>query len=84
MYGFQWRRSGAEYTDMHADYTDKGVDQLAAVIQEIKHNPTSRRIIMCAWNPKGQLTDLYRWDSIVLCLPPRFNMARAYMSHFQI
>ena len=28
VYGFQWRHFGAEYTDMHADYTGKGVDQV--------------------------------------------------------
>jgi dihydrofolate reductase/thymidylate synthase len=26
IYGFQWRHFGAEYTDMHADYSGKGVD----------------------------------------------------------
>lgn len=51
VYGFQWRHFGAEYTDMHADYAGKGVDQLAQVIEQIKHNPDSRRIIMSAWNP---------------------------------
>eukprot|EP00794_Sanderia_malayensis_P018168 gene18168-19981_t len=51
VYGFQWRHFGAEYTDMHADYTGKGVDQLAAVIDLIKNNPDDRRIIMSAWNP---------------------------------
>lgn len=29
VYGFQWRHFGAEYTDMHADYTGQGFDQLA-------------------------------------------------------
>lgn len=24
VYGFQWRHYGAEYTNMHADYTNKG------------------------------------------------------------
>ena len=28
VYGFQWRHFGAEYTDMHADYTGQGVDQV--------------------------------------------------------
>lgn len=53
VYGFQWRHFGADYTDCDADYTGKGVDQLADVIDKIKNNPTDRRIIMSAWNPKG-------------------------------
>lgn len=36
VYGFQWRHFGAEYTNMHADYTGKGVDQLAECIKKIK------------------------------------------------
>lgn len=35
------------------DYTGQGVDQLQKVIDTIKDNPEDRRIIMCAWNPKG-------------------------------
>ncbi|CAH2013581.1 unnamed protein product [Acanthoscelides obtectus] len=51
VYGFQWRHFGAEYKGMHTDYTNKGIDQLAHVINTIKTRPTDRRIIMCAWNP---------------------------------
>ena len=47
IYGFQWRHFGAEYKDMHADYTGQGIDQLKEVIYKIKHNPNDRRIIMC-------------------------------------
>lgn len=36
VYGFQWRHFGAEYTNMHADYKGKGVDQLAECIKKIK------------------------------------------------
>lgn len=51
VYGFQWRHFGATYSDCHADYTGQGVDQLARVIHAITTTPTSRQIIMSAWNP---------------------------------
>jgi dihydrofolate reductase/thymidylate synthase len=51
VYGFQWRHFGAEYTDRHRDYAGEGVDQLADVIDKLKTDPTSRRIVMTAWNP---------------------------------
>lgn len=51
IYGFQWRHYGAEYKDMHTDYTGQGIDQLKEVIHKIKHTPNDRRIIMTAWNP---------------------------------
>lgn len=35
------------------DYSGQGVDQLQKIIDTIKSNPEDRRIIMCAWNPKG-------------------------------
>lgn len=54
VYGFQWRHFGAEYGTCEEDYGGKGVDQLAQVIDKIKNNPTDRRIIMSAWNPKGE------------------------------
>jgi thymidylate synthase len=59
VYGFQWRHFGADYVDADTDYTGKGVDQLRAVIDRIKNNPTDRRIIMSAWNPSGN--DSTQW-----------------------
>ena len=53
VYGFQWRHFGADYVDMHTDYTGKGVDQLAQCIDKIKNNPEDRRILMSAWNPSA-------------------------------
>ena len=53
VYGFQWRHFGADYIDMHTDYTGKGVDQLAQCIDKIKNNPEDRRILMSAWNPSA-------------------------------
>jgi dihydrofolate reductase/thymidylate synthase len=52
VYGFQWRHSGAEYIDSTTDYSGLGVDQLQNVIELIKTDPHSRRIIMNSWNPK--------------------------------
>jgi thymidylate synthase len=51
IYGFQWRHFGAHYTDYNADYAGQGVDQLAAVIEKLKTDPTDRRMIVSAWNP---------------------------------
>lgn len=42
VYGKQWRNFGVD--KYH-------VDQLANVIDQIKNNPSSRRLIVCAWNP---------------------------------
>jgi len=53
VYGFQWRHWGAQYTDMHADYDGKGIDQLKQIIQRIKERPTDRRMVMSAWNPSA-------------------------------
>jgi thymidylate synthase len=40
VYGFQWRHFGAEYTDMHADYTSKGVDQVGSIthVASVNHS----------------------------------------------
>ena len=53
IYGFQWRHFNAEYSDCDADYSNKGIDQLEYVINQLK-NPetrTSRRLLISAWNP---------------------------------
>eukprot|EP00037_Helgoeca_nana_P009926 m.87074 g.87074 ORF g.87074 m.87074 type:complete len:339 (+) comp19893_c0_seq1:72-1088(+) len=70
VYGFQWRHFGAKYTDMHADYTGQGVDQLANVIETIKTNPDSRRIILSAWNPV---------DIPEMALPPCHTMCQFFV-----
>ena len=49
--GFQWRHSGAAYTDCHADYRGQGVDRLEEARQLLQTDPHSRRILFTAWNP---------------------------------
>ncbi|XP_010516792.1 PREDICTED: bifunctional dihydrofolate reductase-thymidylate synthase 1-like [Camelina sativa] len=71
VYGFQWRHFGAKYTDMHADYTGQGFDQLSDVIDKIKNNPDDRRIIMSAWNPS---------DLKMMALPPCHMFAQFYVA----
>jgi thymidylate synthase len=50
MYGFQWRHYGAEYTGSGTDYTGKGIDQLQNVMDLLKNDPYSRRILMTTVN----------------------------------
>ena len=51
IYGFQWRHFGANYKGCDEDYTNKGIDQIRWLIDEIKQNPHSRRLIVSSWNP---------------------------------
>ncbi|GAB0132940.1 Thymidylate synthase [Epichloe bromicola] len=72
VYGFQWRHFGAEYIDAKTDYTGKGVDQLADVIDKLKNKPYDRRIIMSAWNAR---------DLHLMALPPCHVFAQFYVSY---
>ena len=75
VYGFQWRHFGAEYVDMHADYSGQGVDQLADVIEKIKNRPDDRRILLCAWNPP---------DIPKMALPPCHCLVQFYVAHGEL
>ena len=70
VYGFQWRHFDADYSDSGADYDGSGIDQIAAIIELIKTDPTSRRIILSAWNPRQQHK---------MCLPPCHVMYQFYV-----
>jgi len=71
VYGFQWRYAGAEYKGCHEDYGGKGVDQLQKVVDLIRNDPTSRRIMMSAWNPP---------DLDKMALPPCHVMCQFYVN----
>ncbi|PBK76081.1 thymidylate synthase [Armillaria solidipes] len=70
VYGFQWRHFGAEYVDCDKDYASEGVDQLKDCIRKIIENPTDRRIILSAWNPK---------DIPLMALPPCHLLCQFYV-----
>ena len=60
VYGYQWRNfDGCELYD--------GVDQIEWLINEIRTNPDSRRLILSAWNP-NQLSQM--------ALPPCHTLAQ--------
>jgi thymidylate synthase len=75
VYGFQWRHYGAKYCGPDADYTGEGIDQLAQVIEQIKNDPNSRRIIMSAWNPI---------DLKEMVLPPCHTLVQFYVSNGEL
>ncbi|XP_034950114.1 thymidylate synthase [Chelonus insularis] len=75
VYGFQWRHFGAEYVDMHTDYTGQGVDQLQNVIDLIRKDPNDRRMIMCAWNPI---------DIPKMALPPCHCLVQFYVDNNEL
>ena len=65
VYGFQWRNfNGAEFNG--APHL-RGTDQIEWLINEIKTNPDSRRLILSAWNP-NQIDKM--------ALPPCHTMAQ--------
>ena len=51
-YGFNMRHYGGTYINCKSEYGKNGFDQLKYVINEIKNNPHSRRILINLWNPK--------------------------------
>lgn len=51
IYGFQWRHFGATYTSFDQEYVNQGCDQLKQVVQTLKTDPSSRRMLVSAWNP---------------------------------
>ena len=52
-YGFNMRHYGGKYENCKTKYEENnGFDQLKYVINEIKNNPHSRRILINLWNPK--------------------------------
>ena len=51
MYGFQLKYFNTKYEGADTDYTGRGIDQLQYVLDLLKNDPYSRRIIMTTYNP---------------------------------
>jgi thymidylate synthase len=78
IYGHQWRRWGAPFVQHARDQntlpkrTGPGIDQLAQAIALIRDDPSSRRIIVSAWN----VADLPH-----MALPPCHAFFQFYVSN---
>jgi thymidylate synthase len=72
IYGYQWRR-WPRYTldERTGQYTASAIDQLQQVLDRIKTDPTSRRLIISAWN----VADLDR-----MALPPCHVLMQFYVA----
>lgn len=76
MYGHQWRKFGAhdeviDYESGVYESTPTGVDQIKNVLELLKNDPNSRRIVVNSWNAK----DLPR-----MCLAPCHPMFQFYVT----
>jgi thymidylate synthase len=65
----KWGNLGPVYGKQWRDFN--GVDQLKGLIDEIKRNPNSRRLILSAWNPK---------DVPDMALPPCHCLVQFYVN----
>jgi thymidylate synthase len=61
IYGWCLRHFGAEYSERYESVSDEyGFDQLLYVVNELKNNKTSRRILFSYWDPRVANSDSVR------------------------
>ncbi|WP_227681898.1 thymidylate synthase [Psychrobacter glacincola] len=70
VYGHQWRNYGASQRE-NGSYNNDGVDQITQVIEQIKTNPNSRRLIVSGWNPS---------EADQVALPPCHTLFQFFVS----
>ena len=85
VYGWTWRNFGGDYVARESLQKDMvlaistgartGFDQIRWVIDEIRKNPNSRRLIVSAWNPS---------DAQVVALPPCHTMFQFYVRNGEL
>ena len=71
VYGHQWRNFGAS-KNADGSYNKDGFDQITWLINEIKTNPDSRRLIISGWNPP---------EAGQVALPPCHTMFQFYVAN---
>lgn len=69
IYGHQWRNFGAT-PDRHGGYFQDGVDQIRDVVERIRRDPWSRRLVVSGWNPK---------EADQVALPPCHTLFQFYV-----
>ncbi|HKP58479.1 MAG TPA: thymidylate synthase [Polyangiales bacterium] len=69
VYGHQWRNFGAT-PRKDGTYERDGVDQLKRLLQEIRDNPSSRRLLVSGWNPR---------EADQVALPPCHTLFQFYV-----
>ncbi len=69
IYGHQWRNFGASINE-DGSYASNGVDQIVQVIDQIRNNPSSRRLIVSGWNPQ---------EADQVALPPCHTLFQFYV-----
>lgn len=69
VYGHQWRNFGAT-KNANGSYQTDGFDQIKWLINEIKTNPDSRRLIISGWNPN---------EASQVALPPCHTLFQFYV-----
>jgi thymidylate synthase len=70
IYGYQWRKWPKYVEDESGQYRKEHVDQIQNVLDQIKNNPDSRRLIVNAWNV-GEIEKM--------ALPPCHMMFQFYV-----
>lgn len=74
IYGHQWRNYGASQ-DAQGFYRKDGIDQISQVIEQIKINPNSRRLIVSGWNPA---------EADQVALPPCHTLFQFFVANNQL
>jgi thymidylate synthase len=70
VYGHQWRNFGASPRP-DGTFEPDGVDQLARLVETIRTDPTSRRLVVTGWNPA---------EADRVALPPCHTLFQFYVS----